>query len=105
MKSAVPPLYLLPKIRKAVGDSLTIFLDCDVENGFDVFKALALGADAVSVGRAIMPPLRENGAQGVCDRLLEINGELRAAMARTGAKKISEIDPSVLHFFGAPKAE
>ena len=104
MKSAVPPLYLLPKIREAVGDSLTIFLDCDVENGFDVFKALALGANAVSVGRAIMPPLRENAAQGVCDRILEINGELRAAMARTGAKSIAEIDPTALHFFGAPVA-
>ena len=99
MKYAVPPLYILPEIRKAVGKSLTIFLDCDVENGFDVFKALALGADAVSVGRAIMPPLRDNAAQGVCDRILQINGELRAAMNRTGAKTIAEIDPSTLHFF------
>ena len=99
MQYAVPPLYILPEIRKAVGKSLTIFLDCDVENGFDVFKALALGADAVSVGRAIMPPLRDNAAQGVCDRILQINGELRAAMNRTGAKTIAEIDPSTLHFF------
>ena len=96
MKYAVPPLYVLPEIRNAVGKDMRIFVDCGVENGYDVFKALALGADAVSVGRAIMPFLHEKGAQGVYEKVLQTTGELKAMMSRTGSKCLREIDPSVL---------
>ena len=97
MRSAVPPLMILPKIRAVVGDRMKIFVDCCVESGMDAFKALALGADAVCTGRAIMPPLKENGAEGVRDRLLSMNGELKGVMERTGFAKLSEIDDSVVY--------
>ncbi|MCR5618200.1 MAG: alpha-hydroxy-acid oxidizing protein [Clostridiales bacterium] len=97
MPSAVPPLMVLPEIRKVIGDKMPIFVDCCIENGMDAFKALALGADMVCVGRAIMDPLRENGAQGVCDKITAITGELRSTMARTGASKLNDIDGSVIH--------
>lgn len=97
MSSAIPPLMILPQIRKALGDKLTIFVDCCIECGMDAFKALALGADAVCVGRAIMPPLKEKGAEGVKEKLLEINGGLRATMNRTGFKNLAEIDDSVIY--------
>lgn len=97
MSSAIPPLMILPKIRQAVGDKLTIFVDCCIESGMDAFKALALGADAVCVGRAIMPPLKEKGAQGVKEKLLEINGGLRATMNRTGFRTLKQIDDSVIY--------
>lgn len=97
MNSAVPPLMVLPKIKQALGNKLTIFVDCCIESGMDAFKALALGADAVCVGRAIMPPLKEKGADGVWEKLMEINGGLRATMNRTGFKTLTQIDDSVIY--------
>ena len=44
-----------------------------------------------------MPPLKENGAEGVRDRLLSMNGELKGVMERTGFAKLSEIDDSVVY--------
>ncbi|MBO4652694.1 MAG: alpha-hydroxy-acid oxidizing protein [Lachnospiraceae bacterium] len=97
MRSAVPPLMVLPKIKALVGDRMKIFVDCCVESGMDAFKALALGADAVCTGRAIMPPLKENGAEGVRDKLLTMNSELKGVMERTGFAKLSDIDNSVIY--------
>lgn len=97
MDYAVPPLMILPEIKKAVGNKLTIFVDCCIESGMDAFKALALGADAVCTGRAIMPPLKEKGSDGVKEKLEEINRSLRATMNRTGFKTLSQIDDSVIH--------
>lgn len=97
MDCMVPPLMILPEIVKAVGGSLKVFIDCGFENGLDVFKALALGADGVCVGRALMDPLKD-GAAGVAAKIEAINHELATVMARTGARNISEIDPSVLRF-------
>jgi len=97
MNYAVPPLMVLPEIVAAVGGKLTIFVDCDIESGMDAFKALALGADAVSVGRGIMGPLKEKGAQGVSEKLRMMTGELRAVLARTGSHGPEEIDATVLH--------
>lgn len=97
MDYMVPPLMVLPDIVKAVDGRAKVFVDCGIERGADVFKALALGADAVCVGRALMDPLKE-GAKGVTAQIEAINRELRVIMARTGAKNLKEIDPSVLKF-------
>lgn len=94
---AVPPLMVLPEIVKAVGGQVKIFVDCCVESGLDVFKALALGADAVSAGRVIMEPLRKEQAEGVRKDILRMTSELKGAMARTGAARLADIDSSVLH--------
>ena len=51
----IAPLQILPKIKEALQDSkMQIFVDCSMDTGYDVYKALALGADAVSVGRGIL---------------------------------------------------
>jgi len=97
MDSMVPPLYMLPEIKKEVGSSVKIIVDCGFESGMDVFKALALGADGVGIGRALMGPLKEGGS-GVFRKITEINGELKTVMARTGFKSVKEIDASVLRF-------
>lgn len=96
MNYSVAPLMVLPDIKKAVGDSLKIFVDCGIESGMDAFKAIALGADAVSVGRHLMKPL-EQGGSGVTRRINEMTNELQTIMARTGARTLHEIDPSVIH--------
>ena len=97
MNSAVPPLMVLPKIKEVVEDRIPIFVDCCIESGLDAFKALALGADAVCVGRAIMPPLKEGGAEGVCDKLTMMNRELMAVMERTSFRELSKINSSVIY--------
>lgn len=97
MDCMVPPLMILPEIVKAVDGCAKIIVDCGVESGMDVFKALALGADAVGIGRALMGPLKD-GATGVAARIDAINHELMTVMARTGAHTIGEIDPSVIRF-------
>ncbi len=96
MKYAVPPLMILPRIAGIVNHSIPIFVDCGVASGMDVFKALALGADAVSAGRIIMGPLGTDGAEGVKNLILNMTEELAGAMARTGSEDIRHIDPSVI---------
>ena len=69
--------------------------DGGMESGFDAFKALALGADAVTVGRPLMEPLKERGAAGVRDVLETKTRQLQVMMYRTASKDLKHIDPSV----------
>ncbi len=93
---AIPPLMILPKIVKLVNKEIPIFVDCGILSGLDVFKALALGAQAVSVGRALMEPLKEAGASGVKNKIESMTEELAGAMARTCSPDITRIDSSVI---------
>lgn len=97
MAYSVPPLMVLPEIVKAVDGQIPIIVDCGITSGMDAFKALALGADGVGVGRELMKPLKDGG-MAVAQRIREMTGELKSIMARTGAKSLKEIDPSVIHF-------
>ncbi len=96
MDYAVPPLLVLPKIAKIANRSIPIFVDCGIASGLDVFKALALGADAVSVGRPLIPHLNKDGADGVQKVIEEMTKELAGVMARTCSKDIASIDASVI---------
>lgn len=93
---AVPPLMILPEIVRVVQKQIPVFVDCGIESGSDVFKALALGADAVCVGRALMGPLQVNGAEGVQEKIASLTEELAGIMARTGVSDLSHMDPSVI---------
>ena len=93
---SVPPLMALPDIISAVGDSMPVFVDCGIVSGMDAYKCLALGAKAVSVGRHLMPLLK-NGPEAVSARINEMTAELAAIMARTGVKSLDEMDPTVIH--------
>lgn len=96
MRWAVPPVMLLPKIRKEIRDEIAIIVDGGMESGYDVFKALALGADAVTVGRPLIPVLKEKGPQGVYEKITAMNNELKAMMIRTDSPDIMHIDPTVI---------
>jgi len=94
---AVPPLQILPKIKEALkGKDVRIIVDCGISSGSDVFKCLALGADAAAVGRSMIPSLENEGTEGVEKFLTDINKELRYIMSFTGNKKVSDIDASCL---------
>ena len=100
MRWAVPPVMILPEVRKAVGRDLLLIVDGGIESGFDAFKALARGADAVTMGKALMGPLKENGADGVREALQKACGQLQAMMIRTGTKDLKHMDPSVIRETG-----
>ncbi|OQA26570.1 MAG: L-lactate dehydrogenase (cytochrome) [Firmicutes bacterium ADurb.Bin354] len=96
---AVPPMMVLPEIRKALaGRDVKIIVDCGIASGADVFKALALGADAAAVGRSMLPSLEKDGVKGVCSFIKRVGDELRYLMSCTGYTKVSDIDDSVIHY-------
>jgi isopentenyl diphosphate isomerase/L-lactate dehydrogenase-like FMN-dependent dehydrogenase len=94
---AAPPLLMLPRIVKTIGGKMPVFVDCAFSRGVDVFKALALGATAVSVGRILLPALAQDGAAGVQKVLDQITAELNWVMSLTGSADLSRIDPAVIH--------
>ena len=93
---AVPPLMVLQDIISATGDSIPVFVDCGIESGMDAYKCLALGAKAVSVGRHLMPLLK-NGADAVAQRINDMTAELAGVMARTGVSALDKMDATVIH--------
>ena len=97
MRWATPPYMLLPDIRKAVGKDFLLLADGGIEDGFDAFKALALGADLVCVSRALMPAYEEQGPAGVAQVIRTMTDQLKAMMVRTGSPDPRHIDPTVLH--------
>ena len=96
MQYAVPPLMVLPEIVDAVGRSMPIFVDCGVMTGMDAFKALALGATAVSAGRAVVGPLAAEGPDGVKNVITCMTRELAGVMARTCSVDVGHIDSSLI---------
>lgn len=101
MPYAVPPLMVLPEIADALkGYDVKIVVDCSIDTGADAYKALALGADAVSVGRAILPALEEKGIAGAEQYIKEMNDELSMMMSFTGFSGLKEMDASALWING-----
>lgn len=99
MPYAVPPMMVLPEIKEALeGRDVKIIVDCGIESGADVYKALALGADACAVGRSMLPSLEKDGSGGVEAFLTKVKNELRFIMSNTGFAKVSDIDDSALWF-------
>lgn len=93
---ALPPLRVLPAIAGIVRKRMPVFVDCSIDRGMDAFKAIALGADAVSAGRIVMPALEAEGAEGVRKLIERMTEELAGAMAATGSPDIRHIDPALI---------
>ena len=93
---SVPPLMVLPDILSAVGNEMEVFIDCGIVSGMDAYKCLALGAKAVSVGRHLMPLLKQ-GPEAVSQRINEMTAELAGIMARTGVKTLEDMDSTIIH--------
>lgn len=92
----VPPVKILPRIAKAIGRKIPVFVDGGVSSGLDAFKAMALGGDGVCVGKAVMAGLAADGAEGVRKVIEGFTAELRRTMSLTGAADISCIDPTAI---------
>ena len=87
---------VLPEIAAAVGGKLKIFVDGGIRTGMDVFKALALGADAVLIGRPFVTAVYGGGAEGVRAYVDKLRAELTDTMAMCGAHSLSEITPDMV---------
>jgi len=86
---------VLPEIITAAG-GMPVLVDSGFRRGADIVKALALGAQAVCIGRPYLWGLGAFGQPGV-ERVLEIlRGETRAAMQQLGAPTIKDITPSMV---------
>ena len=94
----VAPLMVLPRIKEALkGSGISIFVDCGIDSGYDAYKALALGADAVAVGRGILKPLLQQGSAGVKEKIQKMNEQLSELMMYTCVKDTRSFDASVLY--------
>jgi len=89
---AIGSLDALVDVRKAVGPDAIVLLDSGIRTGADVFKALALGADAVTLGRPHIHGLALAGRRGVADVVGNVVAELDLTMGLTGVRSLSEID-------------
>jgi isopentenyl diphosphate isomerase/L-lactate dehydrogenase-like FMN-dependent dehydrogenase len=93
---AVASLDALPPIAAAVGDDLAVLFDSGVRGGADVLKALALGADAVCLGRPYVWGLALDGQAGVETVLKMILAELDLTMALCGLTSPDQLGPDCL---------
>ncbi|WP_158806939.1 alpha-hydroxy acid oxidase [Beijerinckia sp. L45] len=95
-ESGLSTIEVLPEVVRAVGGRMPILIDSGFRRGSDIFKALALGATAVCVGRPYVWGLAAFGEAGV-DRALEIlTEEFKSAMISFGAPNVASIDRSFL---------
>jgi isopentenyl diphosphate isomerase/L-lactate dehydrogenase-like FMN-dependent dehydrogenase len=83
----------LPEVVAEVDSRVPVIVDSGFRRGTDIFKALALGANAVSIGRAYIWGLAAFGQPGVEKVLEMLNAELAMVMGQVGARTISDIGP------------
>ena len=93
---AIPSIEALPEIVDEAQGELAVLLDSGVRTGADIVKALALGADAVCVGRPYLWGLALDGEAGVEFVLRGLLAELDLTMALAGATRPSELDRALL---------
>ena len=96
-----PSIECLPEVVEAVNGRIPVFVDGGFRRGSDVYKALALGAKAVGIGRPYVYGLTAFGQAGV-ERVLDImNGELQLTMRQCGASSLAGIERSSVMLPGA----
>ncbi|HEX4905665.1 MAG TPA: alpha-hydroxy acid oxidase [Acidimicrobiales bacterium] len=93
---AVAPIDLLPEVLDEVGGQIATIVDGGIRRGTDILKALALGADACSIGRAYLYGLGAGGERGVARAIELLAYELKVAMTLAGCRSVKEIDSSVV---------
>ncbi|GED68543.1 oxidoreductase [Brevibacillus reuszeri] len=96
MDGAISTLEALPAIAKVVAGKIPVLLDSGVRTGADVVKAIALGANAVMIGRPFLFGLAVAGEKGVASVLDTLIHELDVAMALSGSNSVADLNESIL---------
>ncbi|WFU65337.1 alpha-hydroxy acid oxidase [Bradyrhizobium brasilense] len=100
LDGAVSPLTVLPEIRHAVGNKVTILCDSGFRRGTDIIKARALGADAVLMGRNTLYGAGAAGAPGIAHVISILRTELERAMTLLGTARIVDISREHVRYVG-----
>jgi len=101
LDGAVSAIDMLPEIRASVGKDMTLLVDGGFRTGADIAKALALGADAVQLGRLPVHALATAGAAGVSRALSLLRADLETSLALCGVTHPGGFGPGMLRRFGA----
>jgi isopentenyl diphosphate isomerase/L-lactate dehydrogenase-like FMN-dependent dehydrogenase len=105
LDSAMAPVEVLPEVADAVGKRITVLVDSGFRRGSDVVKALALGADAVLVGRATLYGIAAGGYDGAARALGLLRDEIDRTLALLGKVSVDELSAACLHFADGPLRE
>jgi L-lactate dehydrogenase (cytochrome) len=100
LDSVASTISKLPAIATAVGGKVEVLVDGGVRSGVDVFKAIALGANGVLIGRPWIWALAGGGPSGLADLLATFRREFEVAMALTGVTRVSDIGPELIDAAG-----
>jgi isopentenyl diphosphate isomerase/L-lactate dehydrogenase-like FMN-dependent dehydrogenase len=98
LDSSMAPIEALPEILDAAGKRLTVMVDSGVRRGSDVVKALALGAQAVLIGRATLYGTAAAGEAGAARAIAILREETDRVMALLGARNVAALDRESLQF-------
>ena len=93
---AVAALDALVEVRDALGADATVLMDSGIRGGSDVVKAMALGADAVLIGRPYVYALAAGGQEGVEALIRQLLAETDITLALAGGRAIGDLDRSAL---------
>jgi len=96
LDGAIPTAWALPKVVQAVEGKAEIYVDGGIRRGTDILKAIALGANAVLVGRPMLWGLSVNGYHGCHDVLSILKKEFELAMMLSGSPTIQECSADLL---------
>jgi L-lactate dehydrogenase (cytochrome) len=100
LDSVASTISKLPAIATAVGGKVEVLVDGGVRSGVDVFKAIALGANGVLIGRPWIWALAGGGPSGLADLLATFRREFEVSMALTGVTRVSDIGPELIDAAG-----
>ena len=95
-ESGLSTIEVLPEISKVVAGKVPLLIDSGFRRGTDIFKALALGADAVCLGRPLMWGLAAFGQSGVSAALRILQAELEMVMRQAGTTTLAAIEPGYI---------
>lgn len=95
---ATVPLYTLPEVRRRLGNDIPVLMDTGVMSGADAIAAVALGADAVLIGRAYLYGLMAGGAEGVAHVLDIMRAEMTRTMQLMGVNSLDQLHPDLVSF-------
>ena len=93
LDGAPATLDVLPEVVAAVGDCMTVLIDSGFRRGSDIVKALALGADAVLLGRATLFGVAAGGQAGAARALAILRDETERVMTLMGCASVAELTP------------
>ena len=96
LDAAPSSIRVLPGIRDAVGDKLPLIFDGGIRNGESIVKALAMGADFVMLGRAMLYAIGADGARGLATMIDLLAEELSHTLAQLGICDVEDINTKVL---------